>query len=127
MSDRTAEVARAAGRKLEQDLGPGLLIDVEEALAALYDGRRPERYVDPVSLGSLIVGVATLAWTVYADIRKTGAPAPDVVARQLRVTLGSPRGSVTATEQNRIIDVVVTEITGSGGNTPETQTSEPPS
>lgn len=35
--------------------------------------------MDPVALASLIVGVASLAWTIYADLRKHAAePAAEV-------------------------------------------------
>ncbi len=45
---------------------------VEQVEAALHqsDGR-PQQYVDPVAIGSLIVAIATLAWTIYKDQTKT--------------------------------------------------------
>jgi hypothetical protein len=63
-----------------------------------------------VSLATLIVAIATLAWTVYSDQRKhTPNPPPDTVARQVRIALreqdmSPPDGA------ERITEVVVTEI-----------------
>jgi hypothetical protein len=52
-------------------------------------GQRPDRYLDPISLASLIVAIATLAWTIYNDQRKhTPNPPPASTARQVRITLG---------------------------------------
>lgn len=36
--------------------------------------------MDPVALASLIVGVASLAWTIYADLRERAAkPTAEVI------------------------------------------------
>jgi hypothetical protein len=41
-----------------------------------------------VALAGLVVAIATLAWTIYNDLRKkTPNPAPEVAARTLRVEL----------------------------------------
>ena len=40
----------AAAAILAPDLGPNLPAEVEAALAARGTGRRPDRYLDPVSL-----------------------------------------------------------------------------
>jgi hypothetical protein len=67
------------------------------------------RYLDPVSLGGLIVSMATLAWTVFNDLRnKTTKPPPEVIARRVSVELET-HDSVTPA-QDRIIHVVVNEI-----------------
>lgn len=43
-------------------------------------------YIVPISLGGLLVSIATLAWTVYQDVRKTGSrPTHQVVARVIPV------------------------------------------
>jgi hypothetical protein len=60
---------------------PGVAAEVEAALAARQTPAVPPQYADPVALASLIVAIATLAWTVYTDLRKrtTAIPAPDVI------------------------------------------------
>lgn len=101
--------ARAAAHRLAAQYGPGLPAEVEAALHTRGTDQRPERYVDPVAVASLIVSVATLAWTVYNDLRtKTPQPSPDVVARTVRVRLNDTAGLDTA-QRDRIIDVVVEE------------------
>jgi len=77
MTDPAADAARAAAAILAPDLGPSLPAEVEAALAARGTQHRPGRYFDPVSLASLIVAIATLAWTIYNDQRKhTPDPPP---------------------------------------------------
>jgi hypothetical protein len=93
MTDTVADAARSAAVILAPDLGRNLPIEVEAALAARGGDQRPDRYVDLVALGSLIVSVATLAWTVYNDQRNRAAergaePEADSIARQVRITLG---------------------------------------
>ena len=111
MTDPAAHAARAAAAILAPDLGPNLPAEVEAVLAARGTRQRPDRYLDPVSLASLIVSVATLAWTIYNDQRtRTPDPPASSIARQVRITLQDedvslPRGS------ERITEVVVTEIT----------------
>ena len=102
--------ARAAARRLMAEQGQGVEVEVEAALYARGAQRRPEQYVDPISLGSLIVSVAALAWTVYRDLRKkTPKPAREVVERRVRVEL-PPSNQTTAAERDRIIGVVVDEV-----------------
>jgi hypothetical protein len=82
MTDPAADAARSAAAILAADLGPGLPAEVEAALAARGTGQRPDRYLDPLSLASLIVAIATLAWTIYNDRRKqTPGPPPEAIAR----------------------------------------------
>ena len=112
MTDHAAEAARSAAVILAPDLGRNLSVEVEAALAAQAGDQRPDRYFDFVSLGSLIVSVATLAWTIYVNQRDRAdgqEPEPDSVARQVRITL---RDQDTATPPGieRITEVVATEI-----------------
>jgi hypothetical protein len=87
MTDPAADAARSAAAILAPDLGPNLPAEVEAALAA-RGIQRPDRYFDPVSLASLIVAIATLAWTIYNDQRsRTPDPPPSSIARQVRITL----------------------------------------
>ena len=103
-------VARGA-RAAAQRLAPGsdsLAADVEATLHA-QNARRPDQYVDPISLGALIVAAASLAWTVYTDLRaKTTRPALQVVARRVRTELAD-QGPTGPTERDRIIEIVVAE------------------
>lgn len=111
MNDLVSEAARAAAARLAAEHGPDLAIEVEVALHE-RDGRQPpERYVvDPVSVGSLIVAIATLAWTVYRDLRKKKpSPPPDVVARTVRVEVWQQSGTPPP-GQDKILHVVVEEV-----------------
>ena len=69
MTDPAADAARSAAAILAPDLGPNLPAEVEAALAARDGQQRPDRFLDPVSLASLIVSIATFAWTIYSDLR----------------------------------------------------------
>jgi hypothetical protein len=102
--------ARAAAQRLATGHQPGLDAEVEAALYARGAQQRPEQYFDPISLGSLIVSVATLAWTVYKDLRnKTAKPAPAVVERRVRIELPAS-DPAQAAERDKVIEVVVDEI-----------------
>jgi len=46
---------------LTTELRPNLPAEVEAALAARDAQQRPDRYLDPVSLASLIMAIASLA------------------------------------------------------------------
>ena len=57
-----------------------------------------------------LVAVASLAWTVYSDLRKkTPKPSAEAVARQVRVDLKNYETSGHA-ETNRITEIVVSEV-----------------
>lgn len=112
MTDPAADAARSAAGILAPALGPGLPAEVEAALAARdTPGRPPDRFLDPVSLASLIVAIATLAWTIYNDQRShTPEPPADSIARQVRVILRQ-QDTVLPAGTERITEVVATEIT----------------
>lgn len=104
-----ATTARAAARNLATEYGPGLEADVE---AALYAGaeQRPGQYLDPVSVASLIVAIATLTWTIYNDQRKdTSEPEPELIERRVRTEIRE-RAHATPEEVSRITEIIVTEI-----------------
>jgi hypothetical protein len=106
MTDSVTVAARAAARRLEAEGQLGLEGEVEAVLAARDSSSPPRQYLDPVSLASLIVGIASLAWTVYTDLRKrTAHPAADVVARTVRVRLRDGGQD----PPDHVVDVVVTE------------------
>jgi hypothetical protein len=103
-----ARGARAAAQRLAPGPGGSLTADVEAALHSQNAGH-PEQYLDPISLGALIVSTASLAWTIYTDLKtKTQRPAPQVIARRVRIELAD-RAPIEPTERDRIIDVVVAE------------------
>ena len=110
MTDPAAHAARSAAAILAPSLGPALPAEVEAALAARDIGGRPARYLDPVSLASLIVSIATLAWTIYNDQRsRTLDPKPDAVARQIRIILRE-RDIPLPGGGEHITEIVATEI-----------------
>jgi hypothetical protein len=109
--DPAAAAARSAAAILAPDLGPTLPAEVEAALAARDTPQRPDRYLDPVSLASLIVAIATLAWTIYNDQRRhTPDPPPATIARQVRITLRE-QDTLLPPGADRITEIVTTEIT----------------
>ncbi len=111
MTDPAADVARSAAAILAPDLGPSLPAEVEAALAARDTPQRPDRYLDPVSLASLIVAIASLAWTIYNDQRsRTLDPTPDAIARQVRITLRE-QDTALPSGAERITEIVTTEVT----------------
>lgn len=110
MTDPITAAARAAAGRLAAEYGPGLAADVEAALHARGTARRPDQYIDPVSVGSLIVAIASLAWTVYSELRKkTPQPPPEVVARQVLAEFREYDGPGTD-DSGRITEIVVTDI-----------------
>jgi hypothetical protein len=112
MTDSIADAARSAAATLAPALGQNLPLEVEAALAARAGNQRPDRYLDPVSLGGLIVSVATLAWTIYNDQRnrnKDQEPKADSIARQVRITLRDQDMSLPPGTE-RVTEVVATEI-----------------
>ena len=106
MTDPIADSARAAAGRLDSEYGPGLISEVEAAL----DPGKSVQYFDPVSVGALIVSIATLAWTIYNDLKKTKtSPTLDVVARSIHVEIRN-WGDLSPTSLEQITDIVVTEI-----------------
>ena len=107
MTEPITTIARAAAHRLTDQYGPQLPADVEAALHATDD--RPQQYLDPFSLGGLIVATATLAWTIYRDLKqKTPTPPPHVISRGVRLQLRDATNLATG-ERDRVIDIVVTE------------------
>jgi hypothetical protein len=88
-------------------------VEVEAALAAGADGPRGQ-YVDPISLGALIVSIATLAWQVYTDLKdRNGEPSKEVVARRVRIQLRDSEDTPTPDDQ-KVIDIIVDETIKEG-------------
>ncbi|MFF1480231.1 hypothetical protein ACFVYD_22200 [Streptomyces sp. NPDC058301] len=106
--------ARAAARRLAAQTYPGLPDDVEAALYARGAGARPDQYTDVASLGALVVSIATLAWTVYNDLKsRAAAPPREVTVRHVHDRLVRDDALPPAlgpAERDRIIVVTVDEI-----------------
>ena len=118
VNDPVEAVARAAAERLTREYGPRLTAQVEAALYARDTLRGPDQYIDPVALGSLIVSIATLAWTIYKDLRKkTSDLSPEVAARALRVELR--RHTDGTPDSDKVTEVVVAEIVSGAGDTTE--------
>lgn len=111
MNEQVASTARTAAQRLAPEFGDRLPIDVERKLHESVGVAPPDQYVDPVSVASLVVSIAGLAWTIYKDLRRqTASPPARVVARCVRVeTPAAVDGAVTITQQDHLIDVVVEE------------------
>jgi hypothetical protein len=61
-----------------------------------------------VSVAALVV-VASLAWTIYSDVKqRDGRVDREVLSRRIRVAL-EPNGNVDESERRRIINVIVDE------------------
>ncbi|MGV9763568.1 hypothetical protein [Micromonospora tulbaghiae] len=109
MTNAPAQIARSAARRLADAYGPTLPSEVEAALYEPPPWIEQERYIDPTAIGGLIVGVATLAWTVFTDLRdRRRKPDLEVVARAVRVRLRET-STLDPVSRDRIIDVVVEE------------------
>lgn len=103
------DAARAAAVRLSETLGQDVAAEVEGELHRA-GGTRADRYLDPISLGALIVSVASLAWAIYTDSRKAGQPTPtaDVLARTIRVQLNQSVG-LAPEPRAAIIEITVEE------------------
>jgi hypothetical protein len=107
MSDPIAIAARAAAQQLKAEAGPGLVAEVEAVLAARQSPSAPPQYVDPTALASLIVAIASLAWTVCTDLKKrTAKPSEEMIARIIRLDL-LDQGQAAAPDH--IVEIVITE------------------
>jgi hypothetical protein len=112
--DPVSRVARVTAQRLAVDHGSELSAQVEKALYARRGGQPPTRFVDPVSLGSLIVSAAALSWTVYKDLcRKLPKPTHTAVALQVRIELPLD-DFVSPAEREHVIDIVAEEIAKEG-------------
>jgi hypothetical protein len=113
MTDSVETISRAAASQLAAQGEPRAVVEVEAALAAQPDGSR-DQYVDPISLGALIVSVAALAWQVYTDLKaRDGKPPKEVVGRRLRIQLQDSEHTSTPDDQ-KVIDIVVEETIKEG-------------
>lgn len=103
------QAARAAARDLVPEYGEQVEAQVEAALHSTGEDNAPDQYFDPVAVGGLIVAIATLAWTIYNDMRSRGEkPTREGVAR---ITRDHRRKKVSLTAGDlKIIETVTTEV-----------------
>jgi hypothetical protein len=99
--DMAAEVARGAARRLAPEYGERIEAEVEEALSG------GARQYDPVSVGILVVAIATLAWEVYAK-RRERKESPEVLDRAIRTEVR--REFEMTPDSVRVTEVVIKEI-----------------
>jgi hypothetical protein len=110
MSDPITAAAFSAADLLTADYGPDVVAEVKNALHVHGTRGRPDQYVDPVSVGSLIVAIATLAWTIHTDLRKKKAqPSREVLVHQVRAELRE-YDSPGMDDASRITEIVVTGL-----------------
>ena len=103
------EAARAAAKQLVPQYGARVEAEVEAALHSAGEAPQPSQYIDPVSLGILIVAIATFIYPIYSDHKKKGEkPAKDALARKARVEWRRER-ELTA-DGEKIIEIVSAEI-----------------
>jgi tetratricopeptide (TPR) repeat protein len=113
MTDSIEAISRAAASRLAAQGEPAVVAEVEAALVAGPDGHR-DQYVDPISLGALIVSVATLAWQVYTDLKaRKDTPSKEVLARRVRIQLENSDHTSTPDDQ-QVIEIVVDETIEQG-------------
>lgn len=109
MDDPVWAIARAAALRLAPECEQRIVADVEAALHKQDLPQPPGQYLDPISLGGLIVGVAALAWSVYADLRRRNRQPPaDAIERTMRVRLRSTE-AIDPSQRDRIVEIVVEE------------------
>jgi hypothetical protein len=106
-----ASIARHAAARLTATLGPDLPAQVERELNA-DPLEPPKRLADPISLASLLVSVAALAWTIWHDLRKDHATRPQSEqAEALAAALAVSAPPTLAPPQRTLLVRVVTEET----------------
>jgi hypothetical protein len=112
MRSSVDDIARSAAQRLSAELNRNLPAMVE---AELQGGKPSERFepslATAIALAALVVSASQLAWNVYRDLKKDqkAVPAPDLMARRLRLEL-KVDGNVSAEQRDKVIAVVVDEI-----------------
>jgi hypothetical protein len=116
------QIARRSAARLV-GIDPGLPDQVEQALAEDQLSQPVERLIDPISLGALVVSIASLGWTVYHDIKKDHATTGlDQAGKTRRLTeqlreaeqeIGPVPADLTPGQRAQIMSVIAAEIVGS--------------
>ncbi len=118
MSDTPEDIARRAAGRLAREIDPALPAVVEGQLRGGRGAEPAVRFLEPattIALGGLLVSLASLAWTIYRDLKKDAAtPSPDVLARRLRLNADRPE-AVTTERRERSIAVIVEEVIAGSG------------
>jgi hypothetical protein len=117
MFDPVGTSARATAEQLSPHYGPKLSIDVEVALQERENSSGSERFfVDPISLASLIVSIASFAWTVYNDLRKKKTePSADDLTKTIRIEFADSKVADPAV-RDQVAKVVATELVKAAGS-----------
>jgi len=113
MTTVPSEILRSAAQRLTSlDASLPARVEAEIQLKEAGQTAPPSQY-EPVSiaLAGLLVSVATLAWTIYADLRKSHkSPASDFVERRVRIeTERLIPAAVTDQQRDLLIKTVVEE------------------
>lgn len=124
MTDTPEDIARRAAGRLAPEIDPALPAVVEGQLRGGGGGGGagpPLRFLEPattIALAGLLVSLASLAWTIYRDLKKdAAAPSPEVLARRLRLDAELPE-AVTTERRARLIAVIVEEVVAGAGPGP---------
>ena len=107
MTEDTAveQIAKLAAEALAPKIDPNLAAWTAELVAEEHKGNAPEKFCDPnlvIAAASLLVTAASVAWTIYRDIKKDK---PDVEVSEQFV---ARRVSIKLSERN-----IPTELNGS--------------
>lgn len=103
------DIARAAARRLSTTWPDGFPEMVEARIAKPDPGR--DTYLDPVtvSLAAVLVSAASLAWTIYKDLKAANKPPnKETLVRTIRVELVVPE-NVPEADRDLIITAVAEE------------------
>jgi hypothetical protein len=104
-------IARHAAARLTDTFGPDLPAHVEQELNA-DPLDPPQRLADPISLAALLVSVASLAWTIWHDLKKDHATRPqsepaEALAEALAQSV--PPAALTSPQRTLLVRVVAEE------------------
>lgn len=112
MTESSDQVARAAAARLATELPDGLVPSVEAELASGDETLRT--FADPgtvIALASLLVSAASLAWTIYRDLKSDSAAKPAAQVVERRVTLRLiEQGKDNSPHFDRVVEVVSEEV-----------------
>jgi hypothetical protein len=105
------DLARRAAMRLGSELDRNLPAVVE---ARLQGGSEAPKRLDAaitIALAALILNAAKFAWDIYRDLKKSSkaAPAPDVIARRMRLELNVAE-EIDIARRDKVITVVVDEL-----------------
>jgi hypothetical protein len=89
---------------------PAVVPQVEAELQTQGASQEPKRFDGGlVSIGGLLVAVASLAYTIWRDRQKEKRLAPDALKRRVRIELDD-RGYPDTTQRAQVIEAVVRAV-----------------